>query len=227
MFSLLPAFRYGWQQMQKYIWSFALLTLLLSLSDIALSIKFTAAGFDELLVLEQPWKYLSSDILLYTALFLFLSLCLRFFIITMVLAVLREEPLLPYLKRKIRLFFPFLGLMLLKYLIITLGLLLFIIPGIFLMLSLYFAEYLLIDRESSAFESLRRSANICRGSRIGILLFEVNVFIISYILAFPQSFWPGTVLTYIIFALINLVWLPVAWNAAGHIYEFLLLPEQT
>jgi uncharacterized membrane protein len=110
--------------------------------------------------------------------------------------------------------------MLLKYLLTGIGLLFFIVPGLLLMLAFYFAEYLLIDKEITLIKSLRQSAEITRGSRLGIFLFEVDVFIISYILAFPQNIWPDTVLTYVILALINLVWLPVAWNAAGHIYRF-------
>lgn len=221
MFTLLPAFRYGWQQMQKHIWAFAALTLLLSLSDIAANIQLKAAGIDEILMLEKPWEYLSFDIVLWMGAFLLLAICLNFFVVTLVLAVLRGEAMLPYLKRKIRLFPAYLGLMLLKYLLVGLGLLLFIVPGLLLMLAFYFAEYLLIDKEIPAIKTLRQSAEITRGSRLGIFLFEVDVFIISYLLAFPQSIWPDTVLTYGILALINLVWLPIAWNAAGHIYSFI------
>lgn len=222
MFTLLPAFRYGWQKMQKHLWAFAFLTLLLSFSDIAANIKLKAAGIDEILMLERSWEYLSFDILSWMGAFFLLALCLNFFVVTLVLAVLRGEAILPYMKRKIRLFPAYLGLMLLKYLLVGLGLLLFIVPGLLLLLAFYFAEYLLIDKEIPAIKTLRQSAEITRGSRLGIFLFEVDVFIVSYLLAFPQSIWPDTVLTYGILALINLVWLPVAWNAAGHIYEFVL-----
>ncbi|MDD3095430.1 MAG: YciC family protein [Candidatus Neomarinimicrobiota bacterium] len=220
MFTLLPAFRYGWQQMQKNIWTFALLALLLSLADIGGNIKLKAAGIDEILMLERPWEYLSVDIVLWMGAFLVFAACLNFFVVTLVLAILHGEAILPYLKRKIRLFPAYLGLMLLKYLLTGIGLLFFIVPGLLLMLAFYFAEYLLIDKEITLIKSLRQSAEITRGSRLGIFLFEVDVFIISYILAFPQNIWPDTVLTYVILALINLVWLPVAWNAAGHIYRF-------
>jgi hypothetical protein len=81
-------------------------------------------------------------------------------------------------------------------------------------------EYLVIDRDVPVLDSFRQSWNMTRGFRVGIFFFEVNLFVIGMILGFPQSLWPDTTLTYAIIALINVVWLPISWNATGWIYQF-------
>ncbi|MDZ7796402.1 MAG: YciC family protein [Candidatus Marinimicrobia bacterium] len=199
----------------------------LSRSDIAFirygylgNIRLENSNIDEILMLENAWQLIPSDLILWMSFLIFLIICINFFITAAVLSVLRGISPMTYIQEKFRLFPAYLILMILKYLAIGLGLMLFIIPGVVIMLGLYFAEYLLIDKEIPITESLKKSWEITRGFRPGIFLFEVNVFIISYLLSFPQMIWPGTTITYIILALINIVWLPVAWNAAGHIYRF-------
>ncbi len=220
MFSLLPAFRYGWQKMQKYLWTFLGLTLLLSATDIWGNIRLQDSNIEEIMMMEDAWRLIPSDLILWMSFIMLLVVCINFFVTGAVLSVLRSVPAVEYVQKKLRLFPAYLGLMILKYLAIGIGLLLFIVPGIIIMLGLYFAEYLLIDKEMGVQDALRASWEMTRGFRTGIFFFEVNVFIISYLLSFPQSLWPDTALTYVILALINVVWLPVAWNAAGYIYRF-------
>lgn len=224
MFSLFPAFKYGWKLVQVQLWVFLPLTLVISLSDIWGNIKLQAANIEDILLMEQPWKYIPNDLLLWMGLIMFMVVCINFFIISVVLSFRRGEKALPYLKRKIRIFPAYLLLMLLKYLAIAIGLMLFIVPGLLIMLALYFAEYILIDKEIPPMDALRSSFNKTRGFRTGIFFFELDVFIISYLLSFPQSLWPDTVLTYAIMLMINIVWLPIVWNAAVYIYDFISGP---
>lgn len=221
MFSLLPAFQYGWKQMQARLWVFLGLTLLVSLSDIWGNIKLQAANIEEILLMQQPWEYFPTDLLLWMGILMFLIVCLNFFIIVIALALRRGAKPLIYLKSRIGLFPAYLLLMLLKYIAIAAGLMLFVVPGLFMLLSLYLAEYLLIDKQLRPVDALRASFNKTRGFRTGIFFFELDVFIISYLLSFPQSLWPDTVLTYAIMALINVVWLPIVWNAGVYIYDFI------
>jgi hypothetical protein len=125
-----------------------------------------------------------------------------------------------YLRMKIKRFPQYFLVMILKMLAIGAGLLAFIVPGLVLFLALYFVEYLVIDRDVPVLDSFRQSWNMTRGFRVGIFFFEVNLFVIGMILGFPQSLWPDTTLTYAIIALINVVWLPISWNATGWIYQF-------
>jgi hypothetical protein len=220
MFTLIPAFRYGWQTMHKYFWTFIGFTFLLSAGDIWGSIKIKASNINELIMMENGWRLIPGDFYVWIGILMFILIFVNFFIITLVIGVLRGENPQDYVFKKLHLLPSFVGLMLVKYFLVAAGLMLLIVPGIIIMLGLYFSEYLLIDKEIKISEALRSGWDLTRGFRTGIFFFEVNVFIISYLLSFPQSLWPDTVMTYGILALVNTIWLPVAWNAAGHIYEF-------
>lgn len=220
MFSLIPAFHYGWKEMHKKLWIFLSLTILFSFVDIVGSILLRDANIDEILQMGNALELIPSNLILWIGLLMLVMICVNFFVISLVLAGLRGVPPMEYLHMKIKRFPAYLAAMILKYLVIGIGITLFVIPGLFLLLALYFTEYLIIDREMSLGDAFKSSWAMTKGFRMGIFFFEVNVFVISYLLSFPQSIWPNTVLTFAILALINVVWLPVVWNAAGWIYQF-------
>jgi uncharacterized membrane protein len=220
MFTLIPAFKYGWQEMHKKIWVFLLLTLLYSLADISNSYLIKDVIFTEDINVMQFLEILPSNFVLIISITSIALICLSFFVVTFVLAGLRGVQPMAYLHMKIKRFPVYVLAMILKMLAIGIGLLFFIIPGLLLLLAFYFMEYFIIDRDMSLMDAFRESWKITKGFRIGIFFFEVNLFIIGYILAFPQSLWPDTLMTYAIIALINVVWLPISWNAQGWIYQF-------
>ncbi len=226
MFTLIPAFRYGWQQMQKHIWAFLAFTLLLTASDIWGGLQLKAANIGEIMMMENVLELIPAQVMVWMGLLSLGIIVVNFFIVTLVLSFLRGIAPVTYLKTKIKHFPAYLGLMFLKYLAIAIGLTAFIVPGLFFLLALYFAEYLLIDKDMKIMASLKASWVLTKGFRAGIFFFEVNVFVITYLLSFPQSLWPDTVPTYAILALLNVMWLPVVWNAAGHIYEFVSREHQ-
>jgi len=220
MFTLLPAFRYGWQQMQKHFWIFIAFTLALSSIDIWGNIKMKAAGIDELIMMENWWTMIPDDLITWMGIFAVVIVCINFVVVTLVLANIRNESPWQYLLEKSTRIPAYLGAFLLKLCIVSIGTLLFIIPGVIAFLGLYFMEYLVIDKDMSIIDALKESWRITSGFRLGIFFFEVNVFIFSYLLSFPQSLWPDTITTYGILVLINTMWLPVSWLAAGYIYRF-------
>lgn len=219
MFTLLPAFKYGWQQMQKKLTLFLLLTLFFSAANIASSYLLKDFVIDENMDFMNLAEIIPVDTMLMVAGISFALMIINFFVIVFVLAGLRGEEPMTYLTRKFKLFPNYIFLMILKMLAIGVGLILFIVPGILLMLGLYFMEYLLIDKEMCVFDTFKASWDITKGYRTGIFFFEFNLYVIGMFLAFPQTFWPNTVITYAIMVLINLAWLPFSWTAQGFIYK--------
>ncbi|MCK5816577.1 MAG: hypothetical protein KAH15_01100, partial [Candidatus Marinimicrobia bacterium] len=220
MFTLIPAFKYGWQEMHKKIWVFLLLTLLYSLADISNSYLMKDMIFTEDMNVMQFLEILPANFMQIISITSIALICLSFFVVTFVLAGLRGVQPLTYLRMKIKRFPMYVLAMILKMLAIGAGLLLFIVPGLFLLLAFYFMEFLIIDRDMPLLDAFRESWKMTKGFRTGIFFFEVNLFIIGYLLAFPQNLWPDTLMTYAIIALISVVWLPISWNAQGWIYQF-------
>ncbi len=220
MFTLIPAFKYGWQEMQKKLWVFLVLTLLLSVADIFGNIMLKDMNINEILTMENALEMLPPNFMLWMGGLMLVMICINFFVVTFVLAGLSGVQPMTYLRMKIKRFPQYFIAMILKYLVIGVGLTLFIIPGLFFLLALYFIEYLIVDRDMPILDAFKTSWKMTKGFRTGIFFFEVNVFIIRYLLSFPQSLWPDTTLTYAIIALINIAWLPLSWNAQGWIYQF-------
>ncbi len=222
MFTLIPAFKYGWQEMHKKLWAFLLFTLLFSLADISNSYMMKDVFFNDDMTLMQFLEILPQNFILWTGITSLGLICISFFIVVFVLAGLRGIQPMTYLRMKINRFPVYFLTMILKTLAIGIGLFLFIIPGLLLFLAFYFAEYLIIDLDMPLVEAFRESWKMTKGYRVGLFFFEVNIFIIGMVLAFPQNLWPDTMLTYVIIALLNVVWLPISWNAQGWIYQFSL-----
>lgn len=220
MFTLLPAFKYGWQEMQKRLGLFLLLTLIFSAADIGSSYFLKDIVLDENMSVIQIAEAIPIDTMFIIAGISFALVILNFFVVVFVLAGLRGVKPMIYLKAKIKFFPAYVLLLIIKMLAIGLGLMLFIVPGVLLLLALYFVEYLLIDKEMPIFDTFKASWDITKGFRTGIFFFELNLFVIGMFLGFPQSIWPDTILTYAIMILVNVAWLPFSWSAQGFIYRF-------
>lgn len=219
MFTLFPAFKYGWQEMQHKIWTFLVLTLLFSVADIGGSYLMKDIVIDENMGYRQLLEILSTQFSPFMIVISFALLLLNFFVVVFVLAGLRGVHPMTYLRAKIKLFPKYIVLMILKMIALGVGLMLFVVPGVILLLAFYFTEFFLIDRELTIIDSFKESWERTKGYRSGIFFFEVNLFIIGMFLAFPQNLWPDTLLTYAIIVLINIAWLPFSWNAQAWIYQ--------
>ncbi len=220
MFTLFPAFKYGWQEMHQKLWGFLPLALLFSFADISNSYMMKDIVMPDNMSIMQFAETLPQNFILWIAITSIALILVNFFVVTFVIAGLRGLQPMTYLRMKIKRFPQYVLVMLLKMLAIGAGLMLFIVPGLIIFLALYFVEFLVIDRDMPVLDTFRESWNMTKGFRLGLFFFEVNLFIIGYILSFPQSIWPDTYLTYAILTLLNIIWLPIAWNAAGWIYQF-------
>jgi uncharacterized membrane protein len=63
--------------------------------------------------------------------------------------------------------------------IVVVGLILFIVPGIVFALRLQYATYVLIDKKLNIFDAVRESWNITKGSTMNLLGFAVVSFFVA------------------------------------------------
>jgi len=73
----------------------------------------------------------------------------------------------------------YLGGKVLYVLIIFVGFLLLIIPGVIVSLMFYFVGYLIVDRHLGPIEALKESKNITDGSKVTLLLFTLGVGVLN------------------------------------------------
>lgn len=71
------------------------------------------------------------------------------------------------------LFFKVLIAFIIYYFAVLVGLIFFIFPGIYLMIKLFFFEYLIIDRDCGVVESLQKSYEITKGVGLNLFLFLI------------------------------------------------------
>ena len=104
--------------------------------------------------------------------------------------------------------FRFLGAAILYCIIVSIGFVFFIIPGIILLVRLQFFLLLMLDRNCGIIESLQKSYSLTRGYTLSLILFALLAWIIS---ALGQLIVFGTLFT-----------LPLVVLAQIYIYRFLL-----
>lgn len=84
------------------------------------------------------------------------------------------------------------------------GLIFFVIPGIYIAIRLQFYSYILIDKDASAMESLKKSWKISQGNVINLILFTLLIIglnllgalalMVGLLITIPVSFIAATVL---------------------------------
>lgn len=77
------------------------------------------------------------------------------------------------------LFFKMLGGVILYDLIVGVGLLLFIVPGIIWAIKFWFYDYFIVDKKAGPIEALKRSSNITKGVKWDLFLFVLLLSIIN------------------------------------------------
>lgn len=219
MFSLIPAFQHGWQSVKTFFWAFLPLTLVFSGLDYISTAILEQAGFVNVVDYATFVASITPDLIWKFGLIGLLTVVANFFAVILSIAVLRKQSPAVLLKARISKIFPFILLMIIKTVLISLGLMLFVVPGIVLVFALYLTEYIYVDRSLKLLDNITESWKLTQGYRLGIFFFEFDVFLLTYLISFPQIFWPGTPLTYAIIALTNTILLPIVWNATAYIYD--------
>ncbi len=78
-------------------------------------------------------------------------------------------------------YLPYLGATLLTAVIVVVGLILLIVPGIIAAVTLLFVKFLVVDRKLGPVEALKESARITKGHRMTLFLFVLAIAVINII----------------------------------------------
>ncbi len=113
----------------------------------------------------------------------------------------------------LHLFWKYLVMTILVVSIITIGLVLFLVPGIVAGIALAFAPYLVVDRNMGPVQAIKESMRITHGHRWGLFIFGFLIFVIN-------------ILGAIVFGMGLFLTIPITALAAVHVYRWLLNPPE-
>lgn len=100
----------------------------------------------------------------------------------------------------------YVGASIIFYIIVILGLILFVIPGIYLAIKFNYFQYLLVDQNTGILDAFRKSSEITKGIKIDLFLFGVLLGLVT--LAGALAF------------LVGLLWtIPTSTLAAAYVYR--------
>lgn len=172
MFEIGEAVKFGWGAAKKNFWFFA--KLLVIYLVVLMVLQFLQGPPDA----DRPLTLME---MLAIPLSVAVQIVLSLGLITIALKLIDGKvPELKDLWSSYKPFWAYLGASILTGLGVTAGFFLLVIPGIILALGWMFYSYLIIDRNLSAVESMKRSWEITRGQRwqllgLGITLWFINV----------------------------------------------------
>jgi len=190
-----PAFRFGWDSIKKDFWYFVGLAVIsIVLGSISGKDGLDGAALSLVGFLLNIW--ISCGMLWLT------------------ISYARENKL-PILDifRQGKHFWRMLGTVLLTGLIFVLGLILFIIPGIYWIMKYQFAAYFVVDKNMGVREAMRKSGEITKGIKWRLLVFTLS------------SLGVG-ILGVLALGVGILVAVPIIWLAYAHLYNSLLSQEE-
>ncbi len=197
------AIQFGWQVMKKNFFFFVGILLFI------LAIQFVP------MILES---LINSESIAFSIVTLVFYLLLMLFSIILGMGVVKislnfnddKKNSFSTLFSQYKLFFIYLLATILYTIIVFLGFILFIIPGIYFAIRLSFFEYLIVDKKMGIIESLKESWKLTKGNFWGLLAFMFIIVVINILGAFAL--------------LVGLfVSIPITWIAWAYIYR--KLPE--
>ena len=158
-FSKREAIRFGWKTMKENFWFFVGILVIMGLVNFLPEIAKTFLKEKTFITLLNLIVFVFGIIIEMGL----IKICLKFYD--------QEKPDFSELFSQSPLFFKMLFGSILYGLIVILGLILFIIPGIILGIKFYFYEYFIVDKGLGPIEALKRSSKITKGATWNLFLF--------------------------------------------------------
>jgi uncharacterized membrane protein len=138
---------------------------------------------------------------------------------------------------KKHLFLRFLGVNILYGVVVTLGLIAFIIPGIYLAVRYYFVTYLVVDKEVGIKEAFQESTRITQGIKKNLFLLILILFAIMLAVIIPFAFLSvvptiaGTIMEELVEMIGYVLVMPYVMVTMAYVYrkltaQLVVAPEQ-
>lgn len=195
-FSMEEALRFGWETLKKYPAFLAGVVLLLALINYT---PFLISNFAR----EKVGDYFFPIQIVFTI----LQVILNMGILRITLLYVDGEQAEPHdLFACAHLFFRYFVASFAFVLLVVLGLMLFIIPGVVLALKFQFYDYFIIDKNAGIMESIERSGKITEGGLMDLFLFTLALFGINLLGA-------------LVLGVGLLISMPVSMLARAHVYR--------
>lgn len=152
-----PSIRYGWESVKKQLWFFVGVTFVsMAIGSIG-SKANSSTTLDIVGFLASTWMTCGT---------------------TMIYLLSRrgQKPAMATLFTSIDQYLPVLGATMLIGLIVGLGLVLLIFPGIYWAIKYQFVVPLIIDKKLAVFEAMKRSDAMTKGRKMDIFVFDLTMF---------------------------------------------------
>jgi len=168
-FSAGEAIKFGWQETKNNFWKFSALFVGIFIIATILSVALNA------LQGNNSAEYMMMN-LIATIFNIFISIG----IITITLRIYNKKPFDFFdLFANVHLILKYFGASILFGLIVFLGCLFFIIPGIILAIRMQFFAYIMVDQQLGPIEALKKSAEITKSCTFSLFLFGILLIIIN------------------------------------------------
>lgn len=218
-FSKAEALKYGLETYKKNPVLLIAITALYIVVEFLLSEPVTEWVVSQFSLPYPTWLIDSSVLILYLAVTSFIWLGIVYILLRLVDG---KSARLADLWAKSRLFWKFLVATVVYIIIVGLGFVALIIPGIYLGMKYFFYDYLVVDKELGAVEALKRSGEVSEGHKWNLLVFIIYLGIINVIVASP-AIWlyveEASLVSVWVAGIGLLVSIPVSYLAIAHVYR--------
>lgn len=208
-FSIGQAVKFGWEGMKRHFWLFASLIVLAFVLSSVVSLLIpcqadavVSEGTDQAYVIKACfWPWLLHMLVNILFLIGFTNVALK--------VARGEKPLFADFWNRFGVYFKMLGANVLYTLLVLVGLVLFIVPGIYFAIKFGFYPYMVVDKGAGPIDALKLSSKATEGVKWDLLGWFIVAILIS--LAGVLVFLVGL-----------LAALPIVWIAQAYIYRKLI-----
>ncbi len=182
-FSKREAIKFGWETLKK---NFGFLVSIIAIYLVISFVPdFVAKRAMEINPLIGYFLYIGGYVLMIVALIGLVKISLKLYD--------NEKAKVSDIFSHYRLFFKYLIASIVYALIVLVGLILLIVPGIIFMLKYYFFDYFVVDKGYGPIEALKKSAEITKGNRLNLFMFILLILFINILGMF--FFFIGLIIT--------------------------------